>query len=64
LDGTRHEITGLLGTDGGDFILKMSDGRSWSLRVPHGSERMIGRFVRVSGTRWGAALFVEMMNAV
>ena len=64
MDGTRHELTGLLGKDGQDLVLKMTDGRSWSLRVPHGSERMVGRFVRVSGTRWGRELFVDLMSAV
>ena len=64
MDGTRHEFTGVLGKDGQDVVLRMSDGRSWSLRVPHGSERMLGHFVRVSGTRWGRELFVDLMSAV
>jgi hypothetical protein len=59
VDGTRHEFTGLLAAEGPDLILKLSDSRSWYLRTPPGIERLIGRHVRVAGTRLGNELHVD-----
>ncbi len=50
-DGTRHELTGLLVATPAKLVLKLQDGRQWTLAAPAGIDRFIDRKVRVSGVR-------------
>ncbi|MFT6570480.1 MAG: hypothetical protein ACJAWY_002200 [Sphingomonas echinoides] len=49
--GTRHEFTGTLNAIGGDLVLRLRDGREWTLLATAGIERLVGHSVKVSGIR-------------
>jgi hypothetical protein len=51
--GTRHEFTGVLNAVESDLVLRLQDGRAWTLLATAGIERFIGQSVKVSGIRGG-----------
>lgn len=51
--GTAHELVGLLLRDGQSLVLRIDDGGAWRLDAPGRAWRLLGRRVRVTGTRDG-----------
>ena len=51
--GTRHEIEGLLLERQGELVLDVRGGGTWRLDTGWRARRLLGRRVRVSGTRDG-----------
>ena len=51
--GTAHDLVGLLLRDGRSLILRVDDGGEWRLDAPSGAGSLVGRRVRVTGTRDG-----------
>lgn len=51
--GTAHELVGLLLRDGRSLVLRVDDGGEWRLDAPGRAWRLLGRRVRVTGTRDG-----------
>ena len=49
--GTRHRFTGTLKAVGSDLILRLHDGREWTLLATAGIERFIDCSVTVCGVR-------------
>lgn len=59
-EGTRHELIGVLTAMPTKLVLKLQDGRQWTLAAPSGIDRFIDHKVRVSGTRGeDGVLFVD-----
>lgn len=59
-EGTRHELTGTLTATPSTLVLKLHDGRQWTLAAPPGIDRFIDQRIKVSGTRGeDGVLFVE-----
>ncbi len=51
--GTHHDETGLLLREGRSLILQRDDGGRWRLDIRRSAESLLGRRVRVQGTRSG-----------
>lgn len=51
--GTQHDETGLLLREGQAFVLQRDDGGRWRLDVGVTAVDLLGRRVRVQGTRSG-----------
>lgn len=51
--GSRHDETGLLMREGRAIVLRRDDGGRWRLDVGRRAEPLLGRRVRVIGTRSG-----------
>ncbi len=51
--GMRHEIEGLLLERQGELVLDVRGGGTWRLDTGWRARRLLGRRVRVSGTRDG-----------
>lgn len=51
--GSRHDETGLLRWDRGTLILQRDGGGRWRLETGRRAETMVGRRVRIVGTRVG-----------
>jgi len=51
--GTQHDETGLLLREANDFVLERDDGGRWRLDVGRRAIELVGRRVRVQGTRSG-----------
>ncbi len=51
--GTPHEIEGLLMEQQGGLVLDVRDGGTWRLDAGWRARRLLGRRVRVTGTRDG-----------
>lgn len=49
--GSRHDETGRLREERGQFTLDRDAGGSWRLDVQRGAKQLVGRRVRVVGTR-------------
>lgn len=49
--GSQHELTGILLGDGLYPVLRVDDGEEWRLDVSGRYHHLLGRWVRVSGTR-------------
>jgi hypothetical protein len=63
--GTTHEETGLLLTDRGQLALARDEGGTWRLDAGWRARRLLGRRVRVVGTRDGFDLLaVTRIDAV
>ena len=63
--GTAHDLVGLLLRNGRSLILRTDDGGEWRLDAPSGAGKLVGRRVRVTGTRDGFDLLaVRSFEAV
>jgi hypothetical protein len=51
--GTEHEESGLLLREGACLVLQRDDGGRWRLDVGRKADALLGRRVRVQGTRSG-----------
>ncbi|CAM3418773.1 DUF5818 domain-containing protein [Sphingomonas zeae] len=51
--GTRIEVEGLLLEENGGLVLDVRDGGTWRLEAGWRTRRLLGRRVRVTGTRDG-----------
>lgn len=51
--GTSHDLIGLLLREGCSLIMRVDDGGEWRLDAPGRASRLVGRRVRVTGTRDG-----------
>jgi Protein of unknown function (DUF5818) len=49
--GTRHELAGMLLGDGPYPVLRVADGGEWRLDCTRSCRHLLGRRVRVVGTR-------------
>lgn len=62
-EGTRHEFVGVLTATPTKLVLKLQDGRQWTLVAPPGIDRFIDHKVRVLGTRGeDGVLFVDAFS--
>lgn len=63
--GTPHEIEGLLMERQGGLVLDVRDGGTWRLDAGWRARRLLGRRVRVTGTRDGFDLLaVKTIEAI
>ena len=63
--GTPHEIEGLLMVRQGGLVLDVRDGGTWRLDAGWRARRLLGRRVRVTGTRDGFDLLaVKTIEAI
>ena len=51
--GSKHDETGVIGSEAGHLVLLRDDGGRWRLDAPHNASQHIGRRMRVTGTRSG-----------
>ena len=62
--GSKHDEEGMLLRDGQFLILRRAAGGRWRLEADREAERLVGRRVRVKGTRVGFDLLaVERLTA-